>query len=229
MERNSLLPAASNAALTVAAAAAAGLDYNPRKLSELARIGSGSAAHSLFGGIVEMHLGEDEDGADSVAEPLYSEDYWPLELLILITSEAAKDIGSTDGMTLTAATSPYYSAWVNAQAHDLDAMRAALAARDFEKLGELSEFSCLKMHALAMSADPGILYWNEHTTALIHEVRALRKRGIAAYFTIDAGPQIKVICPPGGSAAVEAALKDAPGVRRVYRTGLGPDARIVTP
>ena len=45
-----------------------------------------------------------------------------------------------------------------------------------------------------MAADPAIIYWNRRTLAAIEAVRALRARGVAAYFTIDAGPHVKVLC-----------------------------------
>ena len=142
------------AALTVAAASAAGLDLSSAKLSELSRLGSGSAARSIYGGFVEMHLGSEADGSDSIATQIQTEDYWPLELLILITSDEHKKIGSTEGMNRTAETSPYYQQRVDTGPNDIAAMHKIIAAKDFTQLGELTEYSCLKMHALAMAANP---------------------------------------------------------------------------
>lgn len=215
------------AALTVAAARALGLNLSPGDLSRLARVGSGSAARSILGGFVEMKRGEMPDGRDAVAVPLYDARYWPLEMLILITSEAEKPIGSTEGMTLTAKTSPYYPAWVAGSEADLQTMREALAHRDFEKLGEVTEFSCFKMHGLAMSANPALIYWNAETVSLVHEVRRLRRQGVAAYVTIDAGPQVKVICQPQDTARLQAHFGNFPGVKRVLHSGIGGDARVL--
>lgn len=215
------------AALTLAASKAAQLTHSPARLSELARLGSGSAARSIFGGFVEMDHGKNSNGSDSVARPMHPADYWPLEMLILITSEAEKEIGSTAGMNLTAETSPYYKAWIDTAEADLKRMRQAIDDRNFTRLGEIAEYSCLKMHGLAMSADPGILYWNGLSMTLIQAVRKLRKNGIEAYFTIDAGPQIKVICPPGGAAKVRSHLENIDGIRSILTTGIGPAAYIV--
>lgn len=215
------------AALTVAAAHAAGLALSPTRLSELSRRGSGSAARSIFGGFVEMKLGENADGSDSIAVPLYSADHWPLAMLIVITSEAEKPIGSTEGMNLTAETSPYYPAWVDTSPDDIAIAREAIAARDIEKLGEISEFSCFKMHGLAMSANPAIIYWNGLTVTLIHEIRRLRAQGIPAYVTIDAGPQIKVLTLPEYTEQLSGLLGEIEGIRQIITTEIGGDARIL--
>lgn len=213
------------AALVIAADAALGLQLSPQDLSAYARRGSGSAARSIFGGYVEWAHGERSDGSDSIARPLLDADAWPLSVVVAVTSTAQKAIGSTAGMNLTRDTAPYWDAWVATGEADLAEARAAIAARDFERLAAIAEYSCLKMHALAMSARPGLLYWNGTTVEGMHRVRQLRAQGHAVFFTIDAGPQIKAICLPESAAAVEAALRDLPGVLRVHRTGLGAGAR----
>ncbi len=211
------------AALTLAATTALNLKLDGKALSILARQGSGSAARSVFGGFVEMHAGIQDDGQDAFAEQIAPPDYWDIRLLIGITSTLPKKTGSTDGMTLSKQTSPYFQAWVDAQPADLQAMRQAILKRDFEQLGVLSEHSCLKMHALALSSNPGLLYWNATTVEAMHAVRELRAQGTAAYFTIDAGPQIKVLCLPEDEAKVQQMLEALPGIQSVVRNAPGPD------
>jgi diphosphomevalonate decarboxylase len=219
--------ASAFAALALAATKAAGLDLPPGKLSELARRGSGSAARSVFGGFVEMHMGQQADGSDSVAEPLADKNYWDIRVLIAVTSAKKKKIGSTDGMTLSRDTCPYYQSWVESSESDLAEMRRAIHTKDFQKLGEWSEFSCLKMHALAIASNPGLLYWNGVTLDGLHLIRDLRHSGQAVYFTVDAGPQIKAICLPEAMDTVKAALENLPGITRIIETSLGDGARIV--
>lgn len=214
------------AALAAAAAAALDLQFTPAELSALARRGSGSAARSIFGGFVEWHRGERDDGTDSHAEPLASAEHWPLKVLIAVTDEGPKQTGSTDGMTKTEFTSPYFDAWVDGQEADLGDARAAVLARDFEKLADVSEFSCLKMHASAMAAQPGVIYWNGATIAAMHAVRALRTKGLPVFFTVDAGPQVKAVCLPEAQAAVRETLAEIPGVKRVLTSGLGPAVEV---
>ncbi|PKL95246.1 MAG: diphosphomevalonate decarboxylase [Gammaproteobacteria bacterium HGW-Gammaproteobacteria-8] len=212
------------AALVEAASAAWGLDLPAARRSELARLGSGSAARSIFGGFVEMARGERADGSDSVARVLADGDHWPLEVVVAVSERGRKPVGSTDGMQLTARTSPFYRAWVEHQQSDLDAARSAILARDFERLAAVSEASALAMHGLAMSARPGLLYWNGTTMECLHRVRALRAAGQAVFFTVDAGPQVKAICLPDSADAVAEALAELPGVTGILRSGLGPGA-----
>ncbi len=217
------------AALVTAAAAALGLELDDTEKSALARQGSGSAARSIFGGFVEWSRGEREDGADSVARPLLDAAAWPLQVVIAITSTRQKSVGSTEGMNRTAQTSPYQQAWIDTQDADLAEARSAVAARNFARLADVSEFSCLKMHALAMAARPGLLYWNGATVEGMQRVRALRAAGVPVFFTIDAGPQLKAVCLPEAAAAVNEALRDVAGVLNVTQTGLGAGAHLLDP
>lgn len=214
------------AALIIAGARALRLALSLGELSALARRGSGSAARSIFGGFVEWRRGERADGADSIAHALLDRAAWPLAVAIAVTSTAAKAIGSTAGMRHTAATSPFQAAWEATQEADLAAARAAVLARDFERLAEVSEHSCLKMHALAMAARPGLLYWHGATIEGMHRVRAMRREGVPVFFTVDAGPQLKAVCLPEALPRVAAALREVPGVHEVIECGLGDGARI---
>lgn len=216
------------AALVVAAAAALGLDLSLAELSELARRGSGSAARSIFGGFVEMARGEREDGRDAVAAPLRPAEHWPLAVAIAVSERGPKAVASRDGMALTAWTSPYYPAWVEGAEADLAQARRAVIERDFEALADVSEWSCLKMHASALAARPGVLYWNAATVAAMHAVRALRAQGVPVFFTIDAGPQLKAVCQPEALPAVVEVLRAQPGVTEVLSSGLGPAARVLS-
>ena len=215
------------AALALAATRAAGLELSPDELSELARLGSGSAARSIFGGFVEMARGARADGRDAVAHPLAAGTSWEVRLVVAITAAGEKTIGSTAAMSRTGATSPYYDAWVRSVDGDLAAARAAIGARDLPALGAIAERSALRMHASAMAAEPPILYWNPATLAAIATVRALRERGTAAFFTIDAGPHVKVLCAAADADHVAAALSDTAGVLRTLVAAPGPGARVV--
>lgn len=216
------------AALALAGARAFGLELEPGELSALARRGSGSAARSIFGGFVEWAHGQRADGADSIARPLLAAPEWPLRVVVALTSSAAKSVGSSEGMRHTAATSPYQTAWVQTQQADLDAARTAILARDFEALADVSEHSCLKMHALALAARPGLLYWNGATLEAMQRIRVLRADGVPVFFTVDAGPQVKAVCLPAAAAAVAAALRAVPGVLEVIECGLGEGARLLS-
>lgn len=214
--------ASGYAALTTAAARALNLTLTRRELSIVARQGSGSAARSIFGGFAEMRAGTRPDGSDSYAEPLMAAGEWPLELVVAVTAREEKQVSSRAGMTRSAATSPYFPAWVAGSPPDLRQAREAIANKDFESLADVAERNCLGMHGAAMAARPPLLYWNAATIACLEAVRDLRRSAVPVFFTIDAGPQLKAVCAPGSSATVREALADVPGVVDVLESGLGP-------
>lgn len=215
------------AALALAASRAAGLMLSPERLSALARRGSGSAARSIFDGFAEMQPGTRDDGRDAYAVAIPDADQWPVRLVIAITAEGEKAIGSTAAMDLTARTSPYYAAWIDAVPRDLQDARAAIMERDLDRLGQVAERSAMRMHASALAADPPILYWTPATLDAMAAVRALRGRGIPAYYTMDAGPQVKVLCSADHAADVETALAATRGVLRTIVAAPGRGARVL--
>lgn len=206
------------AALAVAATSAAGLDTPANALSVLARRGSGSAARSVFGGVVRMHAGSHVDGTDAHAEPLFDADHWDLAMLLAVTVEGPKKVSSRDGMNLTQETSPYFDAWVRTVEPAVEEAIDAIDAKDFEKLAAVAEASALQMHASAMASVPGVLYWRGATVDIIHAVRAWRSGGLPVFFTIDAGPHVKVCTLASEADRVAELLTALPGVSRVLKT-----------
>lgn len=217
--------AAAFASLALAASRAAGLRLEPPALSALARRGSGSAARSIFGGFVEWHRGERPDGRDCVAEQLLPPAAWDVRMVVAVTSTARKAVSSREGMQRAAA-SPLYPAWVETAERDLAEARGAIAARDLEALGLLAEHNALKMHAVGLAARPPLLYWRGATVECIHRVWALRADGVRGWVTIDAGPQVKVLCAPGDAARIADALGEVPGVERVLTCAPGAGAEV---
>lgn len=218
--------ASGYAALAAACKEAYSLSMNRRKLSQFARRGSGSAARSLYGGFVEMIAGKGTEENYDYASQLYDENYWDVKMVIAITSEDKKPVGSTEGMNRTALTSPFYRSWIHSSEKDIQEMKMAICDRDIEKAGELSEHSAFKMHGLAMSARPPVLYWNPATVEAIQAVWDLRKKGIQAYVTMDAGPQVKVFCEAASEKAVCDLLESVPGVIKVISAGPGPSVKV---
>ncbi|QOC23347.1 diphosphomevalonate decarboxylase [Wenzhouxiangella sp. AB-CW3] len=216
------------AALVTAADAAFATGLDERGLSIEARLGSGSAARSIFGGFVEMASGTRVDGSDAHASALADAPHWPLEVVVAITTRQAKAVASTEGMNHTMSTSPYYPAWLSGMDADLEQARNAIARRDFEQLVAVTESSALKMHASALAAQPGILYWHAATVACLHEIRSMRLAGTGVCFTVDAGPQVKAVCLPGQGKRVARRLADIDGVEQVVQARLGPGAEVVS-
>jgi diphosphomevalonate decarboxylase len=219
--------ASTFAALALAASAASGLSLTEKELSLLARRGSGSAARSIHGGYVEWLPGEARDGADSYAVQLAPPRHWPLGIVVVITDELPKKTGSREGMMRAVRESPFFPAWLESHEADLAVIRDGILQCDLSRVGRAGEHNCLKMHAVCFGSRPALIYWNAATLAVIRRVNELREDGLHAYFTIDAGPQVKVICPMEERAAVADALGAVPGVCRVLPSEVGGGAQLL--
>src|SRR5699024_624864 len=141
-------------ALATAASSAFDLDLGPRDLSRLARLGSGSACRSIAEGVAVWHAGDD---ASSFAEPV---DAPEMRMIIVTVDRARKAVSSREAMRATAATSPFYSAWVSSTEDYLSQMLAACRAGDFTRIGEITESHSLRMHGLIQSSMPPIRFLN---------------------------------------------------------------------
>jgi len=214
------------AALVVAADAALGARLEPAGLADVARQASGSAARSIFGGFVELRLTTDGPRPTETRQIL-EPSKWPLRVAVAVTETGPKEVGSTEGMVRSEQTSPFYTAWVDSAEADLAEARAAIERRDFDALADVSESSCLKMHAVTMSSRPGLIYWNGTTVECIRRVRELRSDGVPVFFTVDAGPQVKAVCAAEVFDQVSAELAVIEGVQRVVASGLGQGARVL--
>lgn len=215
------------AALAAAARKAAGLAFDADATSALARQSSASAARSVLGGFVELPAGKPGD-ASLAAHQLAPADHWDLAIVVAVTAEGRKSVGSTDGMTHTKVTSPYYESWLNAAPGLADQVRAGLLARDFARVGRAMEQSTLAFHACALAADPGLLYFQPATLAAFAKVRELRAEGVTpVYATMDAGPHVKALCRAADAAAVSRALSGVPGVLRTLLAAPGPGVELL--
>lgn len=195
--------AAGFAALALAAATAYGLDLDGPALSRLARHGSGSACRSVVPGLAVWHAGDDD--LSSFAEPVPGPD---LRLVPVIVSQHPKAVSSREAMRLSRDTSPFYPAWVSSTEQTLDQMRAALAARDVQRVGELTESHALRMHAVIASCMPPVRYLSPASLEVFDAVQRLRDDGVAAWATADAGPNVCVLTTPGDAEAVAESMND---------------------
>ena len=209
------------AALAAAASKALGMELDMPALSRLTRQGSGSACRSVYGGFVEWEKGELEDGTDSYAVQVAPENHWDLRIAAVVLTAKEKDVSSRVGMKRTVDTSIFYDGWLKGIPDDLKEIKTAIAEKNFEKLGSVSEANCLKMHATTLGATPPFTYWQDSTMAVMTTVQGLRKQGIPAYFTIDAGPNVKVLYLPEHETEVLRALKGTKDVEKVIVSSVG--------
>jgi len=216
--------ASAFAALALAGSKAAGLHLSKPELSRLARRGSGSASRSIPGGFVEWQAGtSDEDSfAFSIAEP----DHWDLVDCVAIVSASRKKTGSTEGHSI-AGTSPLQAARVADAPRRLEICRKAILERDFEAFSSIVELDSDMMHAVMMTSTPALYYWKPDSLEVMQCVRQWRMDGIQACYTVDAGPNIHVICPGPEAQIVEKRLRKIKGVDNVLVARAGGPAKIV--
>lgn len=200
--------ASGYAALTLALNQYFRLNLPDNALSALARIGSGSAARSLWHGFVEWQRGSRTDGADSIAAPIRT-DWQDLRIALLAIDTREKKTPSRDGMNHTVATSPLYPDWPRIAAADLATLRQAIAARDFTTLGQTAEANALAMHATMLAARPALIYLQAPGMAALARLHALRADGLEHYATIDAGPNLKLLYHARDASDIRAAWPQA--------------------
>ncbi|MYL47564.1 diphosphomevalonate decarboxylase [Virgibacillus halodenitrificans] len=211
------------AALAAAGTKAMGIHLSEQELSRLTRQGSGSACRSIYGGFAEWRMGKENDGSDSYAVPIVPVEHWDLRVAAVILSSTMKKVSSREGMKRTVESSPFFDGWVNSIPKDLEEIKEGIKARNMEKVGSIAEANCLRMHATTLGANPPFTYWHDTTLTVMQTVKQLREQGVPAYFTIDAGPNVKVLYLPENEKTVEKVLREIPGVTdvRLSKSGQG--------
>ena len=186
-------------------------------LSILARLGSGSACRSVLSGFVEWQAGTRADGMDSYAVSL--QEIWrDLRIGVLTVSSEEKQISSRAAMQRTVETSQLYQSWPEKAASDLDRIKEAIGKKDFDLLGRIAESNALAMHATMMAAWPPVLYWLPESIVVMQKVWQLRLEGALIYFTMDAGPNVKILFLSKDSQLVK---RNFSGVKIVVPFGEG--------
>lgn len=216
--------ASAFAALTMGLAQAFGLDFSRQELSRIARRGSGSAARSLFSGFALMHGGPHISDEGAFAEPIQTPLSESLAMIVLECAIKPKDIGSRDAMKRVTETSIFYEAFRAQHPRLLESAVSALRSGDLEQLGRLMENSTLQMHATMLGCSEPFWYFNAATMAALSEVTSLRRSGHLCYFTMDAGPHVKVLCHLHAAESLRERLARVEGVARATICRAGPGA-----
>lgn len=216
--------AAAFAALALAGSKAAGLNLSERDLSRLARRGSGSAARSIPGGFVEWQAGKSDE--DSFAFSIAGPTQWKIVDCVAIVSSVHKKTGSTEGHSISQ-TSPLQAARVADAPRRMDLCRSAILNCDFDSFASIVELDSDMMHAVMMTSTPALHYWKPASLEVMNKVRQWRAEGIPACYTVDAGPNVHVICPESEAHMIDKKLREIPGVEDVLVARPGGPAKIV--
>ena len=215
--------AAAFAALAVAASQAIGLDLDERRLSALARRGSGSASRSIPTGFVEWLPGNND--SDSYAVTLAPPAHWDLVDCIAVLKETHKLTGSSEGHLL-AGSSPLQQARIGSCGERLQRCRRAIISRDFDALASVVELDSNLLHAVMMTSNPALFYWEPASIEIMKAVPEWRQSGLPACYTLDAGPNVHVLCPADHAAVVRSRLEIIPGVLQVLTATAGSGAHL---
>jgi diphosphomevalonate decarboxylase len=223
--RSGLASSASGfAALTLALAKAFDLNLMPSDLSRIARRGSGSAARSIFGGFALMHGGPDTSDVLAFAEPIESPLCDTIAMIVLECARGAKTVGSRDAMQRVTASSIFYPSFLANHPRILASGVNALEAGDLSELGRLMEQSTMQMHATMLGCSDPFWYFNSATIAALDAIRILRAQGHSCFFTMDAGPHVKVLCMANDAQKLAAHLENVDGVLKATVCHAGPGA-----
>lgn len=197
------------AALTVAGFAALGVTLPEKELTIFARMGSGSACRSIPDGFVIWEKGDSSN--TSFAWSFYPPTHWDIRDILVIVDSRMKKVSTTEGME-TVATSPRLAVRLRAIPRRMKEIQQAIAGRNFSRFGEITEEDCLGMHMVMQTQTPPLFYWNDTTKIIMDAVRSWRKHGLPVYFTIDAGPNVHLLCEGKDEEQVLAAVKTISGV-----------------
>ena len=214
------------AALAGACNTALQLGLADLSLSRLARRGSGSACRSIFGGFVEWDKGHDD--LSSYAKPVPSDSFEDdLAMVFILINDQKKEVSSRNGMRRTVETSSFYQGWLDSVEGDLYQLKQAIKTKDFQLLGETMERNGLKMHGTTLAAQPPFTYWSPDSLKAMDAVRQLRKQGIPCYFTMDAGPNVKVLVENSHLSEVQETFTKLFSKEQVITAHAGPGIAII--
>lgn len=213
------------AALTLAGFAALGVTMSEKELTIFARMGSGSACRSIPDGFVVWEKGESSE--TSFAWSLYPPTYWDIRDILVIVDSRMKKVSTTEGME-TIATSPRLAVRLKAIPKRMKEIQEAIARRNFSRFGEITEEDCLGMHMVMQTQTPPLFYWNTTTQIIMDAVRSWRKHGLPVYFTIDAGPNVHLLCEARDEARLLAEIRTIGGVQDIIVNKPAIGARIIS-
>ena len=198
------------------------IDLNLSDRIEACILGSGSAPRSLMGGFVFM----DHNNGYKCNQILKKSD-WPLDILICIASINSKKISSRVGMEISRKTSPIYQQWLDINNQHINSALKSIREKNIVDLSKVTEENCELMHKVMESSIPSIQYRSALTHECITEIKNLRASGHRLFYTIDAGPQVKIICEPKSSEAIKERIMKETDISKIIHARIGESPRVI--
>lgn len=170
-----------------------------RMASRLARLGSGSAARSVYPGFTvwgkTTSVKNSSDNHAIIAPANYHADFNELQDSILIVHAGEKSVSSRAGHALMNDHPMAAQRYKNAHAR-LKQLLDALKHADWQLFCKVVETEALELHALMMTSDPSFILMHPNTLAIIERIRFFRATtNIPVCFTLDAGPNVHILYP----------------------------------
>jgi len=189
------------AALGLATSRALGLNLETDKLSEIVRLGAGSASRSLVGGFSIWYANRK---GHSYAEQIASANSIKLRTFIVpIPSTMKTDKAHTDVLT-----SPFFKARLAYVKGVLQRMRRAIGRKDASEICRLAEVDTLNLHAITMTGKLGTVLVSPLSIRVMEEVRRLREEEmVPVWYSLDTGPSVFINTTRKAASKVERRMR----------------------
>ncbi len=200
------------AALTLAAAKAAGLNLSEKQLSILARQGSGSACRSIPSGFVEWIDGNSSD--TSYAKTIFPSSFWAIADVVAVVSEGKKKVSTSLGQQ-TSSSSPFMKLRISNMKKKNELVKKIIKEKNFRRFGEEIEAEALELHTIMLTQRPALIYWTPGSLKIMKLCSQWRNMGIPVYFTVNTGQDIHLICEAKNVERVKNNLKNLKEVKKI--------------
>ena len=189
------------AALGLATSRTLGLKLQTEALSEIVRLGAGSASRSLVGGFSIWYANRN---GRSYAEQLASANSVALRTLIVPIPSTIK----TDKAHADVLTSPFFKARLAYMKGVLQRMKRAIGRKDVPEICRLAEMDTLNLHAITMTGKLGTILVSPLSIRIMEEVRKLREEEmVPVWYSLDTGPSVFINTTPRSGSKVERRIK----------------------
>ena len=171
------------AALGLATTEALGLNLDFVSLSEIVRLGAGSATRSLAGGFAIWYANRT---GRSYAEQLKTSKDMDFSMVIVPVHSDVK----TDEAHAEVLSSCLFKARLRNVRGLLETMKEAINNGDTATIGKLAEEDTLNLHAITMTGKSHMVLWEPDTIRIMKEIIRMREQETSAWYSMDTGPSV---------------------------------------